>query len=74
MFSPYTWKSSPYQGMVRSHRAGHTTYNTFRVVSSKSDALSWIHPGQAPNPVIQAVLDHVASEVVENIRVALGGR
>lgn len=59
MVAPYTWKVSPYESMVRAGKAGHTTYRTFRRVSERSDPSSWIHPGQPPNPVVQAVRDYV---------------
>lgn len=68
MKSPYTWKASPYEAMVRIHAAGHTSYKTFRRVSAAwvddkgeqhgSDPDSWIHPGQAPNAIMQAVADY----------------
>jgi hypothetical protein len=46
----YTWKSSPYQGMVRFPQ-GKTgsEYITFRVMSEKSKG--WFHGGTAPKPL-----------------------
>jgi hypothetical protein len=63
MAHPYTWKVSPYEGMVRGGRPGHTTYTTYRRVSGASDPASWIHPGQPPNPVMDAVLRVVGPQV-----------
>jgi hypothetical protein len=70
MKSPYNHKTSPFEGMVRTHKAGHTSYHTFRRVSegwvdSKgvrhgSDPSSWIHPGLSENPVVRSVFEHVA--------------
>ncbi len=45
----YTWKASPYAGMVKVKRDDTTNqgqYFTFRVMSEKSNG--WIHPGTAP--------------------------
>jgi hypothetical protein len=57
----YTWKAGKYAGMVRlqqstskSKRGG---YFTFRVVSSRSDPMSWIVPEQDPFPIRQSVID-----------------
>lgn len=44
----YTWKASPYQGIVKTPSGGgggKSTYHTFRTVSKNSDPSSWIHPG-----------------------------
>lgn len=44
----YTWKASPYQGIVKAPLGGgggKSTYMTFRTVSKNSDPSSWIHPG-----------------------------
>lgn len=77
MQGPYTWKASPFQGMVRGGRAGHTTYTTFRRVSAQSDPSSWIHPGQEPNRVMEAVQDAMAERVqaaiVAAVQAALEG-
>ena len=63
MAHPYTWKASPFEGMVRGGRQGHTTYSTYRRVSQASDPSSWIHPGQPPNPVMAAVLQATTPRV-----------
>lgn len=50
-WSPYTWKTSPFQGIKKSPdpaRRGKARYNTFRRVSTNSDPSSWIHPGFSP--------------------------
>lgn len=44
-FGNYTWKSSPYQGMVKVQKGGRAGFTTFRRVSKNSDPSSWIHPG-----------------------------
>ena len=45
----YTWKSSPYAGMVKIaktyNKATQNQYVTFRRVSDNSDPTSWWHPG-----------------------------
>jgi hypothetical protein len=68
MKDSYTHKASPYEGMVKIHQQGHTTYKTFRRVSEGwvdaqgkrhgSDPNSWIHPGQAANPIMKSVADY----------------
>jgi len=55
MTAPYTHKTGHYEGMVRTGRKGHTSYMTFRRVSSNSSPNSWIHPGREPNPILAAV-------------------
>jgi hypothetical protein len=72
MFSPYTWRGSPYSGMQKTGGPGQTSYRTFRVVSSKSDPSSWIHPGQAANPVINSVQQLVMPHILAAIKLALG--
>ncbi len=44
-FAEYKNKSSIYSGMIKSTKAGHTGYTTFRRVSDKSDENSWVHSG-----------------------------
>ncbi len=43
----YTWKTSPFEGMVREEDKFKQTsgYFTFRTISDRSDKNSWIHPG-----------------------------
>jgi len=50
----YTWKSSPYKGMVKFPRhssAGGSQYMTFRVMHE--DSKGWIHPGTQPYHLAQ---------------------
>jgi hypothetical protein len=76
----YTHQSSIYQGMYRVGADKHTQYLTFRRVSTQrtvktrngtktigSAPNSWIHPGVAPNPVIQAVYDYCMPIVEKNL-------
>lgn len=64
MKADYEWKSGKLMGMKRyevgTEDSPRGKYFTFRVVSSKSDPNSWIHPGQAANPVRDAVAGTVA--------------
>jgi len=57
----YTHKSGKFAGMVRlqqsSAKAKSGKYMTFRIVSSRSDPMSWIVPEQPPWPVRQSVVD-----------------
>lgn len=73
MATPYTWKTGPYAGLVRGGRTGHTTYQTFRTVSDRSDPASWWHPGMPPNPIIASVRDLVAPIVEQVLAGAIGG-
>ncbi len=61
MAGGYTWKYGKFHNMKRVVKqyngATQSTYWTFRAVSAMSDANSWIHPGQAANPIIDAVID-----------------
>lgn len=49
IFSEYRHKNSIYEGMMRStftyNKTTQSMYHTFRRVSDKSDAMSWIHQG-----------------------------
>jgi hypothetical protein len=71
MATPYTWRNSPYEGMRRIHKPGHSTYMTWRRVSDTSDPSSWIHPGAAPNRIIDAVGSFCAPIVLQNIQQAV---
>lgn len=46
--NPYTWKSSPYENMIKVPRdtTGHGYYMTFRIMHE--DSKGWIHPGTPP--------------------------
>lgn len=74
MTDAYAWKSSPFAGMVRTQKTygqqKQSIYLTFRVVSDKSDPNSWIHPGQPPNPVVDAVTNYVRKDVEDNLTAA----
>jgi len=74
MTDAYAWKSSPFAGMVRIQKTygqqKQSIYLTFRAVSDKSDPNSWIHPGQPPNPVVDAVTNYVRKEVEDNLTAA----
>ena len=79
----YTWKTSPFDSMVRQRRfpgmsgtsvAGRMMqYKTFRRVSSKSDPNSWIHPGFRPRAIMEravAATERRFNEIVENMVLA----
>jgi hypothetical protein len=74
MTDVYAWKSSPFAGMVRIQKTyeqrKQSIYLTFRTVSDQSDPNSWIHPGQPPNPVVDAVANYVRKEVEDNLSAA----
>lgn len=60
----YAWKSGKYAGMYRlqqsTARAKRSGYMTFRIVSSRSDPMSWIVPEQEPWPVRNTVINIMA--------------
>lgn len=64
----YTWKTGQYSGMVRTGKANHTQYMTFRRVSENSDPKSWQHPGVKPRPIREAVIENTRKDVLELIR------
>lgn len=73
MQHPYSWKSSPFSGMVRSHQPGSTSYSTFRAVSDKSDPSSWWNPGLSGNPVVESVKNYCEPLVLAALgRIARG--
>lgn len=67
----YTWRYGLYHGMRRVMKqygkVDQSTYITWRAVSDKSDPSSWIHPGQGPNGVIEAVIAATSQGVEEII-------
>jgi hypothetical protein len=73
----YTWKSSPYAGMVRSTKkyqtATQSQYTTFRRVSSKSDPNSWWHPGFRAVRLAPQVVKYVEREIGAYIRRRIEG-
>jgi hypothetical protein len=72
-FAPYTWKTGPYHGMVKTGGKGHTQYMTFRVVSSKTpaDSQAWAQPAIAPRPVAEASARQAMPKILEFIRDAI---
>ena len=62
-YTKYTWKSSPYAGMVRMQtstgKAKSSQYITFRVVSKNSDPRSWILPPVEGIPIREIVVKAV---------------
>jgi hypothetical protein len=67
MATNYTWKYGLYHGMRQIKKqygkTEQSTYWTWRTVSERSDPSSWIHPGQAANPVIAAVIRATEADV-----------
>ncbi len=55
----YTWKTSPFENVVRFKENHGSSYMTFRTISENSDPDSWIHPG------IRAT--HIAEMAVSNV-------
>ncbi len=74
-WSHYTWKASPFQGIIRTPQfpgqlRSPMKYGTIRTVSRRSDPNSWIHPGfQARNvmEVAAAELERIAPAIVERV-------
>lgn len=64
----YTWKTGLFSGMVKTGKAGHSQYLTFRRVSSNSDPASWQYPGVKPRPIREAVVENTREEVLQLIR------
>lgn len=77
-WGPYTWKSSPYSGVIKTPQfpgqlRSPMQYGTIRTISRRSDPNSWIHPGfQARNLMDMAAtnLDRIVPDIVERV---LGG-
>lgn len=71
----YTWKSSPYAGIVRSLQfpgqlVSPSRYDSFRTVSRRSDPNSWIHPGFQARNLMEAAarnLERLAPEVFDRV-------
>lgn len=68
----YTWKTGKYAGMVALQQSTTNSkrhgYMTFRVVSARSDPMSWIVPEQPPWPVRDAVIQFMepfAKQILE---------
>ena len=68
----YQHKHDIYEGMVRIEKthakATSSKYLTFRVVSSKSDPMSWWHPGYEAHHIAQGVADFCRPAVTEMVR------
>lgn len=66
----YTWKASPFAGMVKIAKtyksAVQNQYVTFRRVSDNSDPSSWWHPGIKARRFVNRVHDYLA-DVVKRI-------
>lgn len=77
----YTWKTSPFQGVLRERRfpgelrssaAGKMAqYKTFRRVSKKSAPGSWIHPGFTSRDLMEKAFVNYESKISEVINKAL---
>lgn len=71
----YQQKSGRYAGMVAmqasTQKAKSSSYMTFRIVSSRSDPMSWIVPEQPPWPVRQVVTDYMRPYAEEILKRAL---
>ena len=78
----YKWKTSPYAGvtkvrkypgMLPTSKAGQMAgYKTFRVVSSKSDPSSWIHPGFRARGIVDKAAANFESIFPEIINKVMG--
>ncbi|HWQ07802.1 MAG TPA: hypothetical protein VN436_01795 [Holophaga sp.] len=64
------WKVSPYQGMVRMGKAGHTTYLTFRIMSQTSPASSWVRKEQKPFPALATAIKTAMDASAESLAAA----
>lgn len=62
----YTHKFSIYQGLKKSSGSKRGSYSTFRIVSSKSPAGSWVHPGFRAHNFIDRAIDQVDINKVIN--------
>jgi hypothetical protein len=69
-YAPYTWKSSEYAGMKKMGNKGHTSYMTFRIVSSKTPPSSqaWAQPAVKPRPVAEASAKQSLPQVIRYVR------
>lgn len=75
-FAPYTWKSGQYEGMKRMGQKGHTSYITFRRISSKTpaDSQAWAQPEIKPRPIAQATARQATPMVLKLVRDSLLGQ
>lgn len=65
--NPYTWKSSPYAGMIRTPRGttGGGHYMTFRIMHE--DSHGWIHPGTPPMRLAEKTANEMNQKVKQII-------
>lgn len=70
----YAHKNGKYEGMVRIEKqyakATQNKYMTFRIVSDKSDPMSWWHPGYEAHHIAQGVSDFCRPAVEQMVREA----
>lgn len=66
----YTHSTAIFSGMVRMGSPKHSSFMTFRVVSSNSPTNSWWSPGTDPKPVAAAVAEMVSPTAMAMIRTA----
>jgi len=64
MEESYQWRNGIYAGMTRAKQENegkkHSGYRTFRVITPNTPQSAWWHPGQDPNDVVSAVVNHSA--------------
>lgn len=60
-----------FQGIVKTGDTGQGGYLTFRVVSTKSDQSSWIHPGYKAEPVFDSVASSFENKLRKKLQNAL---
>jgi hypothetical protein len=70
----YTHKNPIHEGMLKVQasyaKGAQSKYLTFRLVSDKSDPLSWWHPGRPAQPHIQFVVDYCLPAIERNLKAA----
>ena len=72
----YTWKTSPFQGVIKERRfpgqlQPGTQYRTFRRISTRSSANSWIHPGFQARDLMEKAVTNYESKISEVVARAL---
>lgn len=63
--------TSRYSGMVRMSKSGHTSYMTFRVMSTKSPASSWVRPAAPGLWPLRWAVDQAMAEGQERLEGAV---
>jgi hypothetical protein len=70
----YTHKNPIHEGMLKIQasygKAAQSKYLTFRIVSDKSDPLSWWHPGRSAQRHVQFVVDYCLPAIERNLKMA----